>query len=74
MTLLEAAKNVYDNCGTGSGWFLVSSEDMGELRIAIEDAEGSRFMSVSCSQCGSEFGPGNHGFSECASHEGMVAK
>lgn len=27
-----------------------------------------RFPSVSCSQCGREFGPGNHGFSHCGNH------
>lgn len=27
-----------------------------------------RFDSVTCSQCGNDFGPGNHGFSNCADH------
>lgn len=27
-----------------------------------------RFADVSCSQCGRSFGPGDHGFSHCASH------
>lgn len=27
-----------------------------------------RFANVACSQCGREFGPGDHGFSSCASH------
>ena len=27
-----------------------------------------RFHNVSCSQCGEDFGPGDHGFSQCADH------
>jgi len=27
-----------------------------------------RFENVSCSQCGRDFGPGDHGFSSCYSH------
>jgi hypothetical protein len=27
-----------------------------------------RFANVSCSQCGQDFGPGDHGFSHCISH------
>src|ERR1017187_33300 len=27
-----------------------------------------RFENVSCSQCGMDFGPGDHGYSECVSH------
>jgi hypothetical protein len=30
-----------------------------------------RFENVSCSQCGGEFGPGNHGFSHCWSHNAL---
>jgi hypothetical protein len=29
-----------------------------------------RFAEVSCSQCGKNFGPGDHGFSHCKDHEG----
>ena len=28
-----------------------------------------RFNNVTCSQCGGEFGPGNHGFSHCENHK-----
>jgi hypothetical protein len=28
----------------------------------------SRFSNVSCSQCGQEFGPGDHGYSHCSDH------
>ena len=27
-----------------------------------------KFASVSCSQCGQDFGPGDHGFSHCENH------
>lgn len=27
-----------------------------------------RFENVSCSQCGKDFGPGDHGFSHCCHH------
>ncbi len=29
----------------------------------------ARFATTSCSQCGSEFGPGDHGFSSCKEHQ-----
>ncbi len=28
-----------------------------------------KFLNVFCSQCGQEFGPGDHGFSHCANHK-----
>lgn len=28
----------------------------------------ARYENVSCSQCGEDFGPGDHGFSSCKSH------
>jgi hypothetical protein len=27
-----------------------------------------KFANVSCSQCGREFGPGDHGYSRCQDH------
>lgn len=32
-----------------------------------------RFSNVYCSQCGSDFGPGDSGFSDCESHAGVYA-
>lgn len=32
-----------------------------------------RYANVSCSQCGRDFGPGDHGFSHCEDHPGHVA-
>lgn len=30
-----------------------------------------KFANVFCSQCGQEFGPGDHGFSHCENHKGL---
>lgn len=30
------------------------------------------YANVSCSNCGQDFGPGNHGFSHCHSHVGKI--
>ncbi len=30
-----------------------------------------KFANVSCSSCGKDFGPGDHGFSHCDSHGGV---
>lgn len=38
-----------------------------EVRDAI--APKPRFQNVSCSQCGRDFGPGDHGFSHCENHK-----
>ena len=32
--------------------------------------ERPRFENVGCSQCGRDFGPGEHGFSHCVNHPG----
>jgi len=31
-----------------------------------------KFQNVSCSQCGEDFGPGDHGFSYCKNHRNRV--
>lgn len=31
------------------------------------------YENVACSHCGKSFGPGDHGFSHCDSHAGLVA-
>lgn len=31
-----------------------------------------RFAHVSCSQCGQDFGPGDHGYSHCVNHKGRT--
>jgi hypothetical protein len=42
-------------------------KDMGAYLINYE-MRPERFPKTSCSQCGREFGPGNHGFSDCSHH------
>lgn len=32
------------------------------------------FANVSCSQCGGDFGPGEHGFSHCKNHKAIKAQ
>lgn len=32
------------------------------------DRHAARFANVSCSHCGGDFGPGNHGYSHCEDH------
>lgn len=41
-----------------------------ECVVAIREraALNPRFANVSCSQCGRDFGPGDHGFSHCENH------
>jgi hypothetical protein len=31
-----------------------------------------KFAKTFCSQCGQEFGPGDHGFSHCSDHQGKI--
>ncbi|MBU0944482.1 MAG: hypothetical protein KKE53_08515 [Proteobacteria bacterium] len=56
-----------------SGAFLV--RELEELLARYEDdfdvepdEDAPRFPHTYCSQCGGEFGPGNHGYSHCESH------
>ncbi len=41
-----------------------------ELAACKRDAAKHRFLNVTCSQCGRNFGPGNFGFSRCEDHTG----
>lgn len=41
-----------------------------ELAACKRNAERHRFLDVTCSQCGRNFGPGNFGFSRCEDHTG----
>ena len=45
----------------------------GDQAVA-RDGYTALFENVSCSQCGREFGPGEHGFSHCADHSSVNAK
>lgn len=39
---------------------------------APADIPHYKFGNVTCSQCGGEFGPGNHGFSHCENHKHLL--
>jgi hypothetical protein len=39
----------------------------------VQNIPVPKFNRTFCSQCGSEFGPGDHGFSHCADHQKKVA-
>lgn len=34
-----------------------------------QDTPQPRFLNTYCSQCGRDFGPGDHGYSHCANHQ-----
>jgi predicted nucleic-acid-binding Zn-ribbon protein len=38
-------------------------------QAALAVTDGKRFKYVSCSQCGHDFGPGDHGYSHCIDHQ-----
>jgi hypothetical protein len=44
--------------------------DRSELREIATAALSPKYSNVYCSQCGGDFGPGDHGFSHCDSHKG----
>ncbi len=44
------------------------------IAAAIRAEMGPHFPNVSCSQCGRDFGLGDHGFSHCRNHAGIVPK
>jgi hypothetical protein len=48
----------------------VSNELFDDRRPKMIDASSlpPRFANIYCSQCGSDFGPGDHGYSACISH------
>ena len=85
--IMAWADRIYARFGTpetGVDWCRVlayASKEEGNdhpSHDAIELAtkwENSRFKNVYCSQCGKDFGPGDHGFSHCQTHrdEGLVA-
>lgn len=49
-----------------AGWMACARATVKERR--------PRYANVSCSNCGREFGPGDHGFSHCENHANMKAK
>lgn len=65
------------NCGFAIAENLFGPRSMRDFRDADLDAmidallvdKKPRFENVSCSQCGRDFGPGDHGFSHCENHK-----
>lgn len=49
-------------------FFYDEEESEGVVAIRERAALDPRFANVSCSQCGRDFGPGDHGFSHCEHH------
>jgi hypothetical protein len=43
-------------------------------QLARRGLKRPRYDKTFCSNCGREFGPGDHGFSHCDSHEGILGK
>jgi hypothetical protein len=41
--------------------------------LAKTTAPSARFPHVFCSQCGEDFGPGEHGYSHCSDHRKVTA-
>jgi len=48
----------------------IDSELRDDKRPKIMDKLPPRFANVYCSQCGADFGPGDHGYSHCEKHRG----
>ena len=55
--------------------FIVNEFPLGveERRFASNCDRETRFKNVGCSQCGEDFGPGDHGFSHCENHKHLTA-
>ncbi len=43
------------------------------IKDVIRERDKQKFTNVWCSNCGKDFGPGDHGFSHCDSHNGLRA-
>ena len=43
------------------------------IKEVIRERDKEKFKNVWCSNCGKDFGPGDHGFSHCDSHKGLRA-
>ena len=41
--------------------------------VSVPSAATAKFARTACSQCGREFGPGDHGYSQCSSHRGVYS-
>jgi hypothetical protein len=70
----EVAEKYRDDCrGTHRPWeYRVVS--LAGKEIKPPENAAPKFETTSCSQCGGEFGPGDHGFSHCENHQGIERK
>ena len=48
----------------------MKEQEAENTKEVIAERSKPRFKNVSCSNCGKDFGPGDHGFSHCESHKG----
>lgn len=70
---LRDAATEFDACFTATG-NPAARDAAAKIRAAVAAATGGpKFEHTYCSQCGREFGPGNHGYSRCDSHAGQRA-
>ncbi len=49
-------------------WYGEHGYDESEMRLEITKRAEPKFPKTHCSQCGGEFGPGDHGYSHCEDH------
>lgn len=68
----DGTERNYRQCGNDLPTYSLALDDA--QRIYETDPSYSvevrcfKYQNVSCSQCGDEFGPGDHGYSHCADH------
>lgn len=53
---------------------LEANEQEEYLTFSGDRKSKPKYKNVSCSQCGKDFGPGDHGFSDCKSHRKLAKK
>ena len=55
-------------------WVDTGHHDWPEIKTLCSrlDKLKPRFKETWCSQCGKEFGPGNHGYSHCENHSSLM--
>jgi hypothetical protein len=69
--LVKAASEDYRNGALADNTQRVDA-DFTSRASAPEASASPKFSKTFCSQCGQEFGPGDHGFSHCSEHQGKV--
>ena len=69
--------NITQSHGALAFQHAMTTEQAREMAKALNECADElerkpKFSKVSCSQCGGEFGPGDHGFSHCENHTDRV--